>query len=51
MAQQHGAELSEWNLALRPDWPTCLYDEELTEKNPVGAYGPVPLSDGDDGSD
>ena len=51
MAQEHGAELSEWNLARSGEWPAALYDEGLTEENPVGEYGPVPLSDGSDGSD
>ena len=47
----HGADLTEWNLTRQDEWPTSLYDENFTEENPVGEYGPVPLSDGSDGSD
>ena len=51
MAQQHGATISEWNLGRQSEWPTALFDETLTSENPVGDYGPVPESDGSDGSD
>ena len=51
MAQMHGADLTEWNLARKDDWPRTLYDESFTEENPVGEYGPMLSSDGSDGSD
>ena len=49
MAWQHGAEISEWNIARRDQWDTSKdgFDEELTALNAHGNFGPVPETDGD----
>ena len=49
MAWQHGAEVSEWNLARKDMWTTSDgFDEELTEQYPPGEYGHPPLTDDSD---
>ena len=51
MAWQHGAEISEWNLARKDCWETSKdgFDEELTAMNDLDEdFGPVPETDGDD---
>ena len=47
MAWQHGAEISEWNLARKDRWETSKdgFDEGLTEMNAQGEFGPAPLTD------
>ena len=49
MAWQHGAELSEWNIARLEEWDTTSgFDEDYTPFHPPGAFGPAPVSDGSD---
>ena len=53
MAWQHGAEVSEWNLARKHQWENTKdgFDEGLTPMNDHGNYGPAPETDVDEAAE